>query len=210
MDVKEKDLQIVTELIADQFPQFSHLPIREVELGGLHHFTFHLGDEMSIRIPVSREVSAQIQKEKKWLPRLSPHLSLSISEPLFQGEPSRECSLRWGIYRWLEGKSANLLPGESLDLKIIALQLAQFLKELHKINITGGPLAGVHNDHRGAHPSIYSYEARSAISDVRDVIDPKAATAVWEKAICSQAGVALPCGFMGILSMKISLFKKVV
>ena len=48
----EISLSLVTELIKKQFPQWAHLPIRLVELSGWDNRTFHLGDEMLIRLPM--------------------------------------------------------------------------------------------------------------------------------------------------------------
>jgi aminoglycoside phosphotransferase (APT) family kinase protein len=182
----EITLSLVTDLIAEQFPQWAHLPIRDVELSGWDNRTFRLGEEMSIRLPSAEEYAPQVQKEQKWLPLLASDLSLSIPEPLAMGQPSKNYPWNWSVYRWVEGKSANTLSFDDLHLQLFASRLAQFLNELHKIDATGGPFAGSHNYYRGDSPAVYDAETRSAIAQSRGFIDVDAVTSVWEKAISSK------------------------
>ena len=58
-------LSLAIELIAEQFPQWTHLPIRTLELGGWDNKTFRLGQEMSIRLPSAKEYALQVEKEHK-------------------------------------------------------------------------------------------------------------------------------------------------
>jgi aminoglycoside phosphotransferase (APT) family kinase protein len=177
---------LVKNLIAEQFPQWSHLPIRPVALSGVDNRTFRLGNEMSIRLPSAECYAEQVQKEQTWLPILVPHLSFRIPEPLAMGYPTKNYPWHWSIYRWIEGESANALIIDDVHLQQIASDLAQFLHELHKIDIIGGPLPGPHNFWRGAHPSVYDDETRSAIENLKGLIDVDAATAVWQKAMSSR------------------------
>jgi aminoglycoside phosphotransferase (APT) family kinase protein len=81
---------------------------------------------------------------------------------------------------------ANTRPIDDLPLQELASQLAEFLNELHKIDITDAPLPGLHNYWRGHHPSVYDSGTRSAIVGLRDIINADAAISVWEKAISSK------------------------
>ncbi|MBA2651076.1 MAG: aminoglycoside phosphotransferase family protein [Tatlockia sp.] len=178
-------ITLAIELIAEQFPQWAHLPIRTLPLGGWDNKTFRLGEEMSIRLPSAEEYALQVQKEHQWLPFLATHLSYPIPEPLALGMPSTHYPLHWSVYRWIKGESANLMVLEDEDLQQIAIDLAKFLNELHKINISDAPLPGLHNYYRGAHPSVYDEGTRKAIRELEDYINVDLATAVWEKAISS-------------------------
>ncbi len=178
-------LPLATDLITEQFPHWSHLPISPVELSGHDNRTFRLGEELLIRLPSSQEYAPQVHKEQTWLPLLAPHLSFSIPEPIALGQPSKNYPWPWSIYRWIEGESANSLSLDELNLPLLATQLAQFLSELHKINTTDGPLPSSHNFYRGGNLSIYDTETRSAIKELQDSIDTDAVTTVWEKALSS-------------------------
>ncbi|MFT4327932.1 MAG: aminoglycoside phosphotransferase family protein [Wolbachia pipientis] len=179
-------LQLVKKLIEQQFPQLADLYVRPVECSGIDNRTFHLGEKMLVRLPSSENYALQVPKEQKWLKILASHLSLSIPEPVAMGQPSKHYPWNWSIYKWIEGKSANMISIDNLDLQNIAFQLAQFLNELHKIETEDGPSAGLHNYWRGGHVKIYDTETRDAIKELYDFVDIKAAISVWERAVSSK------------------------
>ncbi|OAM01709.1 aminoglycoside phosphotransferase family protein [Wolbachia endosymbiont of Dactylopius coccus] len=179
-------LLLVTELVAQQFPKWAHLEIKPVELSGIDNRTFRLGEEMLIRLPSAEDYALQVLKEQKWLEVLAPHLSFSIPKPLAMGQPSKHYPWNWSIYKWIEGESINALSIDDLDLQIIASQLAQFLNELHKIDVKGGPSPGLHNFWRGDHVSVYDTEVRSSIKELQGFIDARTIMSFWEKAISSR------------------------
>jgi aminoglycoside phosphotransferase (APT) family kinase protein len=45
------DTALVRRLVVTQFPLWKGLAVRPVELGGWDNRTFHLGDEMTVRLP---------------------------------------------------------------------------------------------------------------------------------------------------------------
>lgn len=186
MSLQEITLSLVIDLIAEQFPQWAHLPIRPVEFDGWDNKTFHLGDTMSIRLPSAEGYAAQVEKEQTWLPKLAPYLSCGIPEPIAMGCPSKNYPWNWSIYKWIDGESSNTLFINDVHLLLISEDLARFLNELHKIDIIGGPLPGAHNYYRGDHPSVYDAQTRSAITELQTMIDADRAMAVWEKAINSK------------------------
>lgn len=182
----EITVPLVRKLIIDQFPQWAHLEIRAVDFGGHDNRTFHLGDEMSIRLPSAQVYAAHVLKEQTWLPLLAPHLSVPIPELIALGVPSDEYPWHWSVYRWLEGQSASSLSLNEMALQQVAEQLAQFLLQLHEIEITGGPVAGEHNFWRGGCLSIYDHETRSALKALAGLIDVDNVLVVWERALGSQ------------------------
>nr|WP_315527412.1 hypothetical protein [Carnobacterium maltaromaticum] len=64
-------IDLAKKLIFEQFPQWSHLEINAVKNSGHDNRTFHLGDDLTIRLPSGKEYEPQIQKEAKWLPVLA-------------------------------------------------------------------------------------------------------------------------------------------
>lgn len=177
---------LVQTLIADQFPQWAHLSIKPVDVGGHDNRTFHLGDTMSIRLPSAQCYTDKVEKEQQWLPFLAKHLSITISTPIAMGKPSDEYPFPWSVYRWIDGQSANLLADTELNLPLIAQELAQFLHELHAVDSTDVPLVGgPHNFYRGDSTKVYDTQTRDAITQLNGIIDTDGALAVWEKAISS-------------------------
>lgn len=108
MDKVKIDTHLVQKLIAEQFPQWKSLPIHPVAQSGWDNRTFHLGEEMVIRLPSDREYEPQINKEYQWLPWLSKQLSFQITQPIALGKPSPDYPLNWSINRWIEGDTASI------------------------------------------------------------------------------------------------------
>lgn len=178
------DTALVTRLIAAQFPQWAHLPIRPVEPGGWDNRTFHLGDDMTVRLPSGPWYALQVEKEHAWLPKLAPHLPLPIPVPLGKGEPAEGYPWPWSVYRWLEGETAT---DERIgDLGEFAAAVADFLVALRSVDATGGPAAGEHNFFRGGPLAVYDSETRKALADLAGTIDTERATAIWQAALSSE------------------------
>ncbi|MER9639651.1 aminoglycoside phosphotransferase family protein [Mesorhizobium sp. M0239] len=178
------DIALVSRLIAAQFPKWKDLAIRPVASGGWDNRNFHLGDEMTVRLPSAGAYSLQVEKEHRWLPRLAPLLPLPIPVPLAMGVAAEDYPWHWSVYRWIEGETAERERIASLPQ--FATDLAAFLVTLQRIDATGGPAPGQHNFFRGGALSVYDGEARQAIAALDGKIDTDAASAVWEAALAAQ------------------------
>ncbi|OHV86951.1 aminoglycoside phosphotransferase family protein [Mesorhizobium sp. ORS 3428] len=175
------DTDLVRRLVEVQFPKWRHLPVSPVAFGGWDNRTFHLGDEMTVRLPSAAHYALQVEKEHRWLPLFAPLLPLPIPVPLAMGEPADGYPWHWSVYRWIEGETAK--TGHIADLRAFALTLAEFLVALRRIDPTGGPGPGQHNFYRGGPLTVYDGEARQAIAALEGEIDAQAATIVWEAAL---------------------------
>jgi aminoglycoside phosphotransferase (APT) family kinase protein len=174
---------LVRQLITEQFPQWADLPIKPVNFDGWDNRTFHLGDDMTVRLPSAEGYAAQVEKEHRWLPRLAPLLPLPIPVPLAMGAPVDGYPWHWSVYRWLDGEIATV--GRIADLSQFATTLAQFLTALQRIDSTGGPPPGPHNFYRGGPLTFYEREARQAIVALDGKIDSDAVTDVLEAALAA-------------------------
>ncbi len=180
----EINTTLVQKLILDQYPHWAGLPIKPVALNGWDNRTFHLGKDMSVRLPSAACYSEQVLKEHLWLPKLAPQLSLPIPVPLALGKPGADYPWHWAVYKWLEGDNARIERID--DLGQFAISLANFLADLHQIETRGGPAPGEHNFFRGGSLNTYDLETRDAIAALHGKIDAKAATAVWDTALSSK------------------------
>lgn len=177
------DTDLVRRLVDAQFPQWRDLPVSPVASGGWDNRTFHLGDEMTVRLPSAAAYSLQVEKEQRWLPKLAPFLPLPIPTPLAMGEPGEGYPWHWSVYRWIEGETAK--NARIADLGVFALSLADFLVALRGIDPADGPAPGWHNFHRGGPLTVYDGQVRQAITALEDRIDAQAATTVWETALAA-------------------------
>jgi aminoglycoside phosphotransferase (APT) family kinase protein len=100
-------LELARKLIAEQFPEYSHLPIIDVEKQGHDNRTYRLGPDMLIRMPTTEEYAPRVFMEQSILPKLAPHLSLSIPVPIKMGNPSAYTEETSAVARKMTGELAQ-------------------------------------------------------------------------------------------------------
>ena len=174
------DAELVRQLIAAQFPQWSSLPVEPVAQGGSDNRTFRLGERMLVRLPSESSYAAQVEKEQRWLPTLAPLLPLPIPTPLATGTPGSGYPWPWSVYGWLDGETAACAA--IADRRAFAGELGRFLTALQRIDATDGPTAGEHNCHRGGPLETYDAETRRTIEQLGARVDA-AAISVWSAAL---------------------------
>ncbi len=179
-------LDLARNLIAEQFSEFSDLPITDVEKQCHDNRTYRLGDDMLIRMPTAAGYALKVPKEQELLPQLAKRLSIRIPAPIKIGKPSADYPYPFSIYKWLPGKSINLLTLTDQKKEQLAFDLAKFLKELQAITDIEGPEPGQHNWWRGDHISIYDKGAREQIAELAEIIDAGQALALWDKACATR------------------------
>ena len=179
-------LDLARKLIAEQFPEYASLPITDVEKQGHDNRTYRLGEHMLIRMPTAADYALKVPKEQELLPQLAKRLSINIPAPIKMGKPSANYPYPFSIYKWLPGKSINLLTLTDQDKEQLAFDLAKFLKELQAITDVEGPEPGQHNWWRGDHVTVYDKGAREQIAELAEIIDVTQALALWEQACATK------------------------
>lgn len=185
MQKRDITIDVVSCLIAEQFPQWADLPIRPVDLDGWDNATFRLGDDKSVRLPSHEMYVPQIDKEHRWLPVLAPHLPLPIPRPIATGAPGCGFPTAWSIYGWIDGEPAATAGVTDHDR--LADDLAAFLLALRGAPTDDGPAPGVHSATRGGPVSAWDDHTRSTIAELGDRIDADGALSVWAAAIAPGA-----------------------
>jgi aminoglycoside phosphotransferase (APT) family kinase protein len=175
------DVSLARRLIDSQFPQWSDLPIAEVEVDGWDNRTFRLGSELTVRLPTGDWYANQVDKEQRWLPVLAPQLPLPIPIPVAKGEPDSGFPYPWSVYRWLDGELAS--RRRIRNLPSFATSLARFLNALRRVDATGGPPPGEHNFYRGGPLATYEDETLQAIEALGNRIPGKSVKRAWDDAM---------------------------
>lgn len=175
------DVGLVERLVAAQFPQWADLSIRPVANQGWDNWTFHLGSEMSVRLPSAAPYALAVEKEHRWLPVLAPQLPLSIPVPLARGAPGEGYPHAWSVYRWISGEPAS--PANIADLVEFGIALADFLAALQQVDSTGGPVPGKHNWFRGGSLATYDKETHRALETLDGHIQTDIAGEIWGSAL---------------------------
>ena len=181
MDRMDIAAPLVARLIADRFPQWADREVRPVDVGGWDNATFRLGEDLVVRLPTAQRYAPAVDKEHRWLPVLAPSLPLPIPEVVGRAEPALGYPWPWSVRRWLPGRPAT--TGPIADRVRFAMDLADFLAALHRIDPTGGPPAGEHSFFRGGPVAVYDAEVTAAIAQLRSGIDAVAVGRVWRAAL---------------------------
>jgi aminoglycoside phosphotransferase (APT) family kinase protein len=174
------DDDLVRRLIDGQFPQWAGLTIKRFPSGGTVNAMYRLGDDMVVRLPLTKGGAGDVSLERDWLPRLAPLVPTHIPEVLGDGAPVEEYPWPWSVYRWLAGENPE--PGALSEPVLLAKDLAEFVAAMRSITLPGAPQA-----HRGGPLASLDADTRSAIEELRGIahegVDCDAATAVWEEAL---------------------------
>jgi aminoglycoside phosphotransferase (APT) family kinase protein len=177
-DEVDVDDALVRRLVATQFPQWANLRIEPVEPRGTDNALYRLGDDMVVRLPRTERTTATLEKERKWLPVLAPHLPLAVPVPLAEGTPGERYPFVWSVYSWLRGENATV--ERVTDLSRLATDLATFVAALERIEPAGGPPPGRHNFFRGEPLAARDAAVRESIRELGDEIDVAVVTEAWE------------------------------
>jgi aminoglycoside phosphotransferase (APT) family kinase protein len=137
VDELELDEVLARRLLAEQFPEWSELPLRRVRPDGTVNAIFRLGDELAVRLPRRRGPTEPGGRELEWLPRLAPLLPVEIPVPVAQGRPSDDYPWFWEIHTWVEGET---VPVKEIDAIKAARDLAELIAALQRIDLAGAPL----------------------------------------------------------------------
>lgn len=187
-DEVETDASLVRRLLVGQFPQWADLPIEQVPSAGTDHALYRLGQDLAVRLPRIHWAVGQAGKEARWLPKLAPHLPLTVPTPLARGEPAEGYPWDWSVYRWLPGE--NAVHARIDDLSRVAADLAQFVHALQQIDTEGGPPDGAPMSNRGGPLAERDAQTRAAIASLDSIggqIDADAVTAAWEASVGAPA-----------------------
>lgn len=177
------ETRTVRQLVSEQFPQWSGLAIEPVRNPGWDNHTFHLGDDMVVRLPSAGEYALAVEKEHRWLPWMAPQLPVPIPSICGLGDPGAGYPFPWSVYGWLGGSSAT--RSDITGPIRFAEQLAGFLVSLRSLDAADGPQPGVHNWYRGATLLTYDAVTRRSLTTLTGHIDVELASEAWAAALAA-------------------------
>lgn len=189
---------LVRELVADQMPQWSHLPVTPVPRQGWDNRTFRLGDELSVRLPSAAGYAAAVAKEDRWLPVLGDVLPVPVPMPVATGRPSARYPLPWSVRRWLSGDPLDVTG--DVDGPRLAADLGAVLRALRRVPTDGGPVAGAHSALRGCPPAVYAEDVERALDRLGAAVPRQACRDVWRDAVDTPEHAGAPVWFHGDVS----------
>src|ERR671916_19326 len=141
MHVDQLDVPIATvrRLIAEQFPQWTHLPVRAVASSGTVNALFRIGDHLTARFPLQLiEMAAArewLEEEAEAARELAGRTAYATPEPVAIGEPGAGYPLPWSVQTWVPGTPAA--EDDPSDSMAFAHDLAAFVRGVRSIDTRG-------------------------------------------------------------------------
>ncbi|MEV6598772.1 aminoglycoside phosphotransferase family protein [Actinoplanes sp. NPDC051346] len=175
----------VRRLVADQCPQWADLPVTPLpgELEGTDHAIFRIGETLAARMPKIAWAVEQADSDARWLPVLASRLPARIPVPLHVGEPGADYPWRWTVVPWIAGITP---PRLGCDDVMLARQVADFVRALHRVDPDGGPRKPPGS--RGSalrHADGGVRRALARLADHDDGFEVAAAEAAWEACLAA-------------------------
>lgn len=174
----------------------TQLEISPMEPMGHDNRTYHLGDELTVRLPSNSTYVAHIPCEILCLQKLQPYLDVRIPECVGVGQPCEAFPSQWTVNRYIPGDTVsreNMSEAEEIQL---ARDLRHALRQMQAAPRMGGPLAGKHCWYRGCHPSVYESEALAAMEQWKHELPAEALRSIWDAAMQTEY-TAEPVWFHG-------------
>ncbi|WP_330186457.1 aminoglycoside phosphotransferase family protein [Dactylosporangium sp. AC04546] len=140
------DDAVVRSLLEAQCPEWADRSLSPAG-AGTDNTMYRVGDDLLVRLPRTAEKARSLRKEQEWLPRLAPLLALPVPEPFHVGTPTPEFPLPWSVYRWIDGDEAQ--SDTVQDWATFGTELAEFVRDLHDIDLMGAGRAGDLSWYRG-------------------------------------------------------------
>jgi aminoglycoside phosphotransferase (APT) family kinase protein len=187
------DVTLVRALLRAQAPALADRPLVEVAPWGTDNAIWQLGEDLVVRLPRIHWAAGQVAFEAQWLPRLAPHLPVTIPEPIVVGEPAEGYPYQWAVQRWIPGEGADI--DRMSDPIAFALAMAEVVQSLQTVPATDAPAA----TNRARPLAQYDEATRQSIDRASHLIDAARATDVWEEALAAPPHLEPPVWVQGDL-----------
>lgn len=171
------DEQLISALLAEQFPEWAGLGITLVMSAGTDNYLARLGEDLCVRLPKVAWAASTASKEYDCVPRFAG-LPLRTPTPRALGQPGCGYPWNWTVCDWIEGRALGLdRPDGQFSA---ANKLTEFLHALRNVDPSGGPVSGPANHFRGAHLSVRDNAMREAIAELALLMDTGKISRLWQ------------------------------
>lgn len=148
MQVHDDQVRVTAEtvrgLVADQFPSWAGLDVREVRSAGTDNAIFRIGDALAARFPLGREepdrLHAALTAEAAAARELALVSPVPTPVPVAIGEPGPGCPVPWSVQTWVPGCDATV--EDPAGSSAFAQDLAAFLTHLRSADTRGRRFGG--------------------------------------------------------------------
>ena len=107
-DQVEVAVGTVRELVAEQFPAWAGLDVREVRSAATDNAIFRIGDGLAARLPLRRGDPDRLHTGLEAEAAAARELALVSPVPVALGEPRHGYPSPWSVQTWLPGHDATV------------------------------------------------------------------------------------------------------
>jgi aminoglycoside phosphotransferase (APT) family kinase protein len=179
MHEDELDAELVRHMVADQFPQWSDLPILQVAPAGTVNAIFRVGDSLAARLPLQARdpgaVRDWLSEEARAASEFAAVSPVPSPRPIAVGEPAHGYPLSWAVQTWLPGRDA--IAEDPAGSSVFAQELANLLACLRATNTQGRRFSG---GGRGGHLSDHDPWMDLCFAKSEGLVDVVRLRSLWE------------------------------
>jgi aminoglycoside phosphotransferase (APT) family kinase protein len=137
-------VDVVRELIGEQFPEWRGLSVKPVTSSGTVNTLFRIGDHLAARFPLQRRdpvaTRRWLESEARAARELFGRTRFATPEPIALGDPSAGYPLPWSVQTWVPGTVAtDEDPGASVPF---ARDVAELIRGIRAIDSGGRTFDG--------------------------------------------------------------------
>ncbi|WP_040162169.1 phosphotransferase [Mobilicoccus massiliensis] len=198
VDVRAPALQAA---IARQFPRLAGEGVVPVPSAGTVIAPFRVGDSLLARVPLVPDESPafvdRVRAEGRHARHLAENVDVSVPQLVAIGAPFEGYAGAWSLWTWLAGRSLDRVLDASpadVDLGLLAADLGALLSSIRAVPVEHATWNG---NGRGGVPLADSDWVRTSIERSRHLIDPSAATRVWEESLTAPPHAGAPVAIHG-------------
>jgi aminoglycoside phosphotransferase (APT) family kinase protein len=101
------DADTIRGMIIDQFPEYRHERIEQLETTGTVYAIFRIGSGVAARFPLRKmepvECADMLRSEAVAMTEFAKHSPVATPRPLGLGHPGALYSMPWALQSWIEG-----------------------------------------------------------------------------------------------------------
>jgi aminoglycoside phosphotransferase (APT) family kinase protein len=171
---------IVQQLILEQFPEWSHEVVGQIETNGTVNAIYRIGAARTARFPLRNSdpglVAAELRRESMAMRELLKVCPFPAPIPIALGRPGHGYPLPWAVQSWLPGEVAT--PGGCARSEEFAEDIADLVGALSSAPSRGRRFAG---SGRGGDLADSDSWMNTCFDESRDLLDVRPLRALWAR-----------------------------
>lgn len=174
------DIKIVTQLIANQFPQYQEMEIKQLNTQATTSAIFRIGTNLVAKFPLQK-IDEQdsyniVQKEALAIEEFFTYANFPCSKVIGIGKPSPLYPMLWMLQTWLEGDIAT--PHGFSSSVSLANDISSLITSLRSLNVNNRTFDG---QGRGGNLADHDQWISTCLEKSKTLLDTYTLSALWEK-----------------------------